>query len=75
MKNIFRRTCAILVLVASAALGFAQSRDLSETTTSGRKYMTFGRNPVIPGGLTAEQAKAKGWEVFVLPEDPPAAAR
>ncbi|MEX0594772.1 MAG: hypothetical protein WD157_01585, partial [Patescibacteria group bacterium] len=61
------RLAAIVLLVVLGVMGFAQNPDL--TNPSQRKYATYGRNPMIKGGVTPEQAKARGWTPFQLPED------
>lgn len=49
----------ILVVVCLAFLGQAQ----------GRRYATYGRDPMIRGGLTLEQARARGITPFQLEKD------
>lgn len=58
MKNL-RIQFVIMLALALATTTFAQQRH----------YLTFGRNPMIPGGLTVEQARERGLVPFQLEID------
>lgn len=49
----------IIAVISLAVFGQAQER----------KYATYGRDPMIPGGLTPEQARARGITPFQLEKD------